>query len=96
MLPAVEWGFARVSYCSDTGLVLLVLLVLIGDRVNNVGRLSQKFQNSTPRSDTARARPRLPPAEPGETSKVGHEEAPAHREVDLIASKPEQGLKPCL
>ena len=45
-----------------------------------------KNENSASLRETTRARPRPPPAEPGEASNVRHDEQTAHRIVDLISS----------
>ena len=46
--------------------------------------------------ETTRTRPRPPPAESGETSKVRHIEHTPHRMVDLISSYGVNGSKPGL
>ena len=51
---------------------------------------------STRSQDTTRAQSRRPPAESGETGTIRHDEETARREVDLIASKLENGSKPGL
>ena len=50
-----------------------------------------KCENRTPRPETARKRPRPPPAESGEANTIRHDEETAGREVDLIARKLENG-----
>lgn len=49
-----------------------------------------------PRQYTTHARPRSPPAGPGEAATIKHDEKIANREVDLIARKLESGSKPGL
>ena len=62
----------------------------------HVGYFGDKNENSTPRRETTRARPRPPPAESGETSMVRHAEQTPHRTVNLISSQGIYGPKPGL
>ena len=57
-------------------------------RIDNWERNSyfDKNEKSTRRRETTRVRPRPPPAESGDASKVRHEEQTSHRMMDLISS----------
>ena len=57
-------------------------------------QILEKGENSTPRRDSARARPRPRPPESGEASTIRHDEETADREVDLIARRHDDGAKP--
>ena len=80
-------------YFLDDSVIGMYLLVQIDTLRSEQFFSKKKNASSTPRRETARARPRPPPAEFGEASKVRHDEQTAHRPVDLIASKFVYGSK---